>query len=179
MRVASGGKGWTMVWRGEELLPAIEQIIAGNMAVACEHVRGKVVQGMKPGTGRIYFRRRAGKAGGRWERLVFEGGEYVLKKGFKKKRGGAAMSHYIIHQASAPGQPPAPDTGTLKNSITWQVLRRNKRIVGRIGTGLPQGAALEFGTKDGRIKARPYIRPVLRREAMKVQRLLGKGFRVR
>jgi len=89
------------------------------------------------------------------------------------------MSHYIIHQASAPGQPPAPDTGTLKNSITWQVLRRNKRIVGRIGTGLPQGAALEFGTKDGRIKARPYIRPVLRREAMKVQRLLGKGFRVR
>jgi hypothetical protein len=48
------------------------------------------------------------------------------------------------HQASAPGEPPAVDTGALRASIGME------RVMGanpgyRVGTGLPYAAALEFG----------------------------------
>lgn len=67
-----------------------------------------------------------------------------------------------IHRASAPGQPPAEDTGRTYGNIT---VRRMKSGHYRIRFG---GAAgyLEVGTK--RMKPRPYIIPAIERAAEKV-----------
>lgn len=64
-----------------------------------------------------------------------------------------------IHTASAPGQPPAVDTGELRNSI-------GVAFVGdvlRVGSGLEKAPLLEFGTisDGGRIAPRPFMRPAL------------------
>lgn len=62
-----------------------------------------------------------------------------------------------LHQASAPGEPPAPDLGELRRTIGTDVLD-NARIV---GSPLPQAAALNNGAviqrtaerKDGTVTA--------------------------
>lgn len=61
---------------------------------------------------------------------------------------------YGNHQASAPGQPPAVDTGTYRQS--WQV---RKRAVGvyAVSTNQARGPALEFGSRT--IAPRPHLRP--------------------
>jgi hypothetical protein len=67
----------------------------------------------------------------------------------------------IMHQASAPGEPPAPDLGDLKRSIGHEVV--NGKL--RVGTGLKRAAALEFGyiySNPHRVlKPRPFMRPSL------------------
>ena len=68
-----------------------------------------------------------------------------------------------LHRASAPGEPPAPDTGTLRRSA---FIERTDRGV-RVGVAMPYAAALEFGTtRAGRdrktvILPRPFLRPAL------------------
>lgn len=66
------------------------------------------------------------------------------------------------HQASAPGESPAPDLGDLRKSIGQEVVGGIRRV----GTGLARAAALEFGHvyADGRVLApRPYMRPAAKR----------------
>ncbi len=61
---------------------------------------------------------------------------------------------YGAHQASAPGEAPAVDTGKLKNAIRSEFPKRGKAIV---NVAAEYGAALEFGTR--KIAARPFMRP--------------------
>ncbi len=69
-----------------------------------------------------------------------------------------------FHKASAPGRPPARNTGNLARSWQTGVAKRGKvekagnryRLV--VGSILPYAKYLEFGTR--RMKARPYVRPV-------------------
>lgn len=63
------------------------------------------------------------------------------------------------HQASAPGEPPAPDTGALRASVGQELFGR----VLRVGVGMPYAVFLEFGTIDanGHIEPRPFMRPAL------------------
>lgn len=58
------------------------------------------------------------------------------------------------HQASAPGEAPASDTGRLANSINMHTLNPLSYAV---FTNLPYGRYLEFGTTD--ISERPWLRP--------------------
>ncbi len=65
-------------------------------------------------------------------------------------------------RSSAPGRPPAAQTGSLRNS--WQTGKPSKRIAGSriawaVGAALPY-ARLEFGF--GRALPRPYIAPAIR-----------------
>ena len=60
------------------------------------------------------------------------------------------------HQASAPGEPPATDTGALASSIS-AIFDNPKQA--RVGTPLTYGAHLEFGTT--RMDARPWLWPSL------------------
>ena len=81
-----------------------------------------------------------------------------IQRGTKSGRiylrsGGANLSS--VHQASAPGQAPATDTGGLVNSI--QVSQMGLR--GEVGTKLNYGFYLEYGTLH--IKERPFLRPAL------------------
>lgn len=57
---------------------------------------------------------------------------------------------------SAPGEPPAVDTGTLANSIEGKMHVRGREW--RI-TGVEYGEFLEYGTP--RMAARPFIRPAV------------------
>ena len=83
---------------------------------------------------------------------------------------GGAKGKGSFRTRSAPGQPPAADTGTLRNSV-----QSKPQYVAGTGmtsivlTGLVAGVNkdariprwLEYGTPSGRMKARPFIAPSL------------------
>ena len=66
---------------------------------------------------------------------------------------GGAGSHNLrlIHQASAPGEPPKTDTGGLVSSIALVL----GTMRAEVGTGLEYGKYLEFGTT--RMEPRPWL----------------------
>lgn len=61
-----------------------------------------------------------------------------------------------MHSSAAPGSPPAPDTGALKNSITTT---RKKPGLYWVQDGVEYGIYLELGTT--RMAARPFMRPAV------------------
>lgn len=62
----------------------------------------------------------------------------------------------IKHQASAPGESPAPDTGSLRQSATHQTVRQEgNKIIGGAGVSAPHALALELGTEN--MEPRPFI----------------------
>lgn len=65
----------------------------------------------------------------------------------------------ITHQASAPGEPPAADTGKYAATIGFAIERDGLGLVGKVGTGDKRGPWLELGT--ARMAARPHLRPGL------------------
>lgn len=95
-----------------------------------------------PGSGRLY------KSRGVSSRLARKGTKRRAKQ---------------LHQASAPGEPPASDIGELRRTIG----REPVGDVLRVGSPLPQAAALDRGalipTKGGYIvlRPRPFMEPAL------------------
>lgn len=71
------------------------------------------------------------------------------------------------HHPSMPGNPPAPDTGNLRNSIRYEVHgETSKEVYGIVGSTQkdpPYGTYLEYGTSDGKIAPRPWLRPAMRK----------------
>lgn len=72
------------------------------------------------------------------------------KSGIVYMRGGRS------HQASAPGEPPAVDTGFLINSIQTDV---KSDAEATITIAAEYAEALEFGTS--KIEPRPFVRPAI------------------
>jgi phage gpG-like protein len=68
-------------------------------------------------------------------------------------------------RASAPGDPPAPDSGALRNSVLYH--EQNGKDV--VGVDQPQAPALEYGTKSAgknhnvTILPRPFMRPAFQK----------------
>jgi HK97 gp10 family phage protein len=80
---------------------------------------------------------------------------------------------FRIHQASAPGLPPATDLGRLTNSYYLVAIRSSKarqRIEIEVGSNLEYSVYLELGTR--KMKPRPHVRPAGRRTAAKVPGIL-------
>lgn len=73
------------------------------------------------------------------------------KTGRIYRRGG------VEHQASAPGEAPAVNIGTLIGSIATEY--NFKTLSGRVIARAPYGAYLEYGTE--RMEPRPFLRPAL------------------
>lgn len=71
---------------------------------------------------------------------------------------------YGAHQASAPGEAPANDMGTLANSMT---ITKPGDLAREIEAPAEYAAALEFGRLDGTIAPRPFLAPAL--DAVKPQ----------
>lgn len=71
-----------------------------------------------------------------------------------------------VHVASAPGKPPAPDTGRLRNSTQSEVTRTQTGAVGVVSVNTEYAAALELGTE--RIAPRPFISTVAREGAARI-----------
>lgn len=78
-----------------------------------------------------------------------------------KQTGGGRQ--YGRHRASAPGQPPATDTGRLAASIREELRQDSIGLVEVIGTDVDYALPLELGTRD--IEPRPFLRPSLRKAA--------------
>lgn len=88
--------------------------------------------------------------------------------------GGGARTGRIYgeHQASAPGEPPAEDTGALRASIEARVNISGGNVIGEIGTrSVPYAAELEFGTS--RVEPRPFLRPTVNEQRRRIMNILG------
>ena len=83
-------------------------------------------------------------------------------------RGGAASGRVYkrgsrTHQASAPGQYPASDTGRLMGSINSEITPKEAIV----GTNLVYGMYLEFGTS--RMAPRPWLLPSFERAKIGIE----------
>ena len=101
------------------------------------------------------------------------------------------------HQASAPSQPPSPESGRLKDSITWATsfgtrsnpggsaqpgdgVGKPETVVGFqsvvVGSNVPYALSMELGQKGKtgrfRTRARPYLWPALKKN----RELIKKAF---
>ena len=75
-----------------------------------------------------------------------------------------------VHQASAPGEPPAPDFGALKGSINTE---RIKQGLWKVQDGVSYGIHLEFGAPRNKMAARPFMTPAVE----KVRKHIAKRFK--
>lgn len=74
-------------------------------------------------------------------------------------RTGNRTAPHRTHQASAPGDPPAVNTGRLRQSITALKISPGHW---RVGTNVEYAIVLEFGSR--RMAPRPFMRPAADRE---------------
>lgn len=81
----------------------------------------------------------------------------------RKVKGIRVFSADKSNRRSAPGEPPAVDTGRLRASITHLVEKEFLAWTAQVGTNVEYAAALEFGRKDGSIEARPFMLTTLAR----------------
>ena len=93
---------------------------------------------------------------------IFRGAEAVLEEARRlilspPKTGKIYRRRSIEHQASAPGEAPASDTGRLVQSGRTEYDR--KEVLGRIIFSANYAASLELGTLN--MQPRPFARPAL------------------
>ena len=79
----------------------------------------------------------------------------------------------VEHQASAPGEAPASDAGTLVREITVQI--DAARIAARVNSGAAHAAPLEFGTD--KMEPRPHMRQGLANKRSEVEAIIGREVR--
>ena len=68
------------------------------------------------------------------------------------------------HHPSMPGNPPAVDTGNLRESIRYETHKEGEKVYGIVGSTQkdPNYAVwMEYGTSDGKIAPRPWLRPAM------------------
>jgi len=94
--------------------------------------------------------------------------EKTAQESIKNKGTGRSYTRRgITHTASAPGQPPATDSGFLGQNITMNVKSMpNGTVVGQVISAAPYSKALEFGTTT--IEARPFMQPALEKNKKKI-----------
>lgn len=66
----------------------------------------------------------------------------------------------VTHVASSPGNPPRPDTATLRNSV--YVPPTNNSFEQRIAVGAEHGIYQEFGVEENGLEPRPFMGPMAR-----------------
>ena len=78
----------------------------------------------------------------------------------------------VTYTASAPGEPPAVQTGQLRNSVRDNVYKREKSVVGEVGTELMKGLWLEKGTR--KMAPRPWLEPSFDKSLERVKEILSR-----
>lgn len=84
----------------------------------------------------------------------------------------------ISHQASAPGEPPATDTGRLLNAIAGDLETSDKQngfVRGFIRAATEYAGYLELGTR--RILPRPFLVPAIERNRAAIQAFMANAVR--
>ena len=123
----------------KELSRVVTEAAAGVVAHAQDAIRSG------PKTGRIY---ELGETEVSFTTGAGEAVSFTARKGAEAKQ----------HQASAPGEAPANETGYLAGSIQ---AHRIGELEQEVAVGAEYGAALEEGTGDGKILPRPFMAPAL------------------
>jgi hypothetical protein len=107
------------------------------------------------------------------------GREYRKLRATQRARGRTAgqrrRGDYIIHRASAPGEPPAPDTGTLRRAVNAELVLDRAGWQANVGVtqeAVKYAAPLEFGTR--RIRPRPAWRPAYQNLRGQLAEILGR-----
>ena len=132
------------------VIKELDNFIKERMTDACVAVRLNAINSMKePKTGRVYD-------------TYF----YIGAKGKLYKIG----KRWKPHQASAPGEPPAIDSGELAQSINFQV--KDNGAVGEVGSDKKHGLYMEYGTS--KIKPRPWLKPAFENSKDKITEIFTK-----
>lgn len=95
----------------------------------------------------------------------------LIQRGPKSGRVYAKGNPTRTHRASAPGQPPASDTGTLANSIGVE----RGQMKSEIHAVTPYALALEWGSR--RIAPRPFMTRALTDGRGKIRRIVAAAVR--
>jgi HK97 gp10 family phage protein len=116
----------------------------------------------------------AALSGDRLGRAVVAGG-FVLETAVKISMSAASHTgrRYGGHQASAPGETPAVDTGVLVNSISTELESSSATDAwAQVGTDKEYGEFLEFGTS--KMAPRPFMRPGYDNNVTKIEDTIRK-----
>lgn len=168
----------------DKLIAALQQSTAEGMDAIGKRVVTYIRRSLsKPGAGRLYYSKR--------EDNKIVPGWTIAKMGraktdIKAKYRYAEAKEFFIskqgwkrgyrHRASVPGVPPAPDTETLRNSISYTIENYGggwKRLV--ITADAPYSRYLEIGTP--KMAARPFIRPAVYKYVGALGSEISKSFR--
>ena len=126
----------------------IDEAIKARIDEASNLVRNETILTLSQrGKGRIY------------ENYIYEDAAGNMKFG---------RTRNIPHQASAPGDPPAVDTGRLRQSIRAEIAGN----VGLVGTDLEYGKKLEFGTR--KVARRPWLSVAFDKSRDRVGQIFGR-----
>lgn len=87
------------------------------------------------------------------------------------KTGRIYRRHGIEHQASAPGEPPATDTGMLIASIVADAVLEGDEIAGFVDARAEYAVHLEYGTR--KMAARPFLIPAVELNRARVGELIA------
>jgi len=133
--------GWTMAARPDQVIAALGVMKARDAALerAAIELQGEWKDVLnQPGSGRVYP---AGLT------FITKGGRVIPIAGSP-----GHPSRSADHQASAPGEAPAPDIGSLRQSIDYAKVGEHWRV----GTGKRHGLALEYGVNVAGTKVGPH-----------------------
>ncbi len=118
----------------------------------------------------------SGKRSGRWYpmpgNINYEKTSLNKAKNYEVKYIGASRKDDIIgasYQASAPGEPPAPRTGRLRQSFFLTVQPVHGAFSAVIRTNVYYADDLEYGTE--RLDPRPFFRPAVQKAIPEIQKL--------
>jgi len=78
---------------------------------------------------------------------------------------------------SKKGEPPFREFGQLLRSIQSETVKRRGEFVGRVGTNLKYGRALELGLPRTRLAPRPWLRPALTSQEKTLKIEVGRALR--
>lgn len=188
----------TLDWRGDEIKKRLRAGLVKAITRAAIVVQGAMKEQLnQAGGGRYYARnKRARQLAGssrfgelikkQVDQLMLETQVRKERKMWNKGVQGpvkVSLREAGIHQASAPGESPAPDFGLLRDSVQVNLSKAESNLQVGVGTnlmvgdGYNLGTILELGTR--RIKKRPWVRPAIARaipamkESITVKTVLG------
>lgn len=151
---------FTLAWHGREFFVEATREVKKAMTVAALVVESAAKKSMGKGASKFNT-----------------GGDTKSKRGKKS-----------FHRPSAPGFPPAVDTGILRASISHKVTEKGGNVQGFVGsdtakikakaeagTDVEYGFYLEVGTRN--MEARPWLRPALRKSEKRIKQILKDAVR--